>query len=287
MPNNEPPQFNRPAVREFDDLPQGVRDWLGSNDVGVVIVELNKRNKVDGGGLVVIPRLITRLLVGMLDAQDLNQALTYYLPDLGPQQIADIALTVKTRILKPVASSLKGLYGIDIERIAIKPLPVGPTVRTMKLEAQPKPAAAAPPKPTGTPVQTASAAPKARVMQMANVVDLRKPAPVQPAAAPRPVPVPKAPAARTTQMKPSAPAPKPQPVAPISTVPPKQKDSSEEAEVIEAAKPFGLAETVPLPPKPVPPVAPAQPLPAPAPAPAEHELVTYQDEHPMNTADQS
>lgn len=281
---NEPKQFNQPAKRSFESLAEGVRDWITSDAAGQIIEELNVRHSVDDGAIIVIPRLITRLLTGMLDPENLHPALKYYLPLLNPRQIADIAISVKNRLLKPIGNSLKGLYAIDIERIQTAPLPETPTARTMTIESKPDRPVQPPSRPTPVPQSSQAAPLKARVMEMApHVIDLRrtptttkkpegKPASFAAGAGSRPEMRTMAiqPGTGFTGGKPSE-TPMKKAAAPTGT----DNKNEGEATVLEARRPFGLAEAEPEPPT----QQPAKTNPDKA-SPSK-ELTKYHDEHPM------
>lgn len=257
----DPPQFNKKPLRTFDELPQGVRDWVGSDAAGAIIVELNDRAHLDGGFLRVTPRLITRLLLGMLAPEDFQAALSYYLPLTEPKIIGDLSLGVKNRILKPIANSLTGLYAIDIEKIITHP--TAPVARTMKLEGVPAPLS----KPTVAPRVIVPAVPtiKARVTEMQHVIDLRPPEKRETALAGAQRANPPAaagPKATITEMARPFTAPADAPEAAATTKPaPTEKKPDVQANVLEAQRPFGLAEVVPK-------------------APAPQEIERYADQHP-------
>ena len=257
MPTSpEPKEFNRPAIRTFESLAPGVRDWVTSSDASSIIIEINDRYKNDGGFAVVIPRLITRLLIGSLAVEEFHRALAYYLPLLNERQVADICLAIKNRILRPVGNSLFGLYAINLERLKTAPVPFTLPVPSARVVVAEK-TIVRPPVPASTPrsVPVAPPQPKARIMEMSgNMVDLRRAAGVAQKSTPAAVPQ-----ARVMEA----------PHAVVSPAVKRPAQTTEAAAVLESQRPFGLSESAPVPT--------AEHA---APVSPKKAVVPYHDEHP-------
>ena len=250
----------------FATLQKGIQDWLKSDIVTDVIITLNERYGAFGSEVRILPRLITRVSVGMTPPELFTKELGHYLAFLEPADAARLAFEVKSRIFKPIHAALKAGYDIDTDKIITVVPPATPVARTMKLESTPAPKPPTPPAVRQIPVAPRAPAvpqPKARIMEIQHVIDLRKPSPQ---AASTPVkkvasPVPPAPAARTMEMSQSSVAKPTTPVASAKPTTPAPKKPAEESKVLESEKPFGLAEAIPKP-------------------PAPQEIEKYHDEHP-------
>ena len=268
----------------FATLQKGIRDWLQSDIVTDVIVLLNERYGAFGSEVRILPRLITRLAVGMTPPELFTKELGHYLAFMKEEDTYKLAFDIKSRIFKPIRAVLKSSYDIDTDKIITTPPLSKSQPRVMKIEtpvdSRPDVPAPLPAAPTAV-RQPTPPAPKAHVMEIQHVVDLRRPAAQAPLAAPtktstQNIKVPAS--ARVTEMswiseqrplKTNQPAPSTQNSA-IS------KKTIPEPNVIESPKAFGLAESIPKPPARVPQIPVTQ---SPT-IPEHHELEEYHDEHP-------
>lgn len=265
-----------PNQNAFDLLDKGVQDWLQSDTVFQIVFELNKKANAFGNELACIPKAIVSIATGKQKPEELFNEISRGLPFLNDKDVAEIAATIKQRIFTPIKTALKNKQGIDISLLSTSRTETKITAHTMKIERVQVPTAAqpvrtaqvmqtaapiAPPKPVAQPVvnQAAPAAaapiPKARVVEMAHVIDLRRPmSSTVPAAPTASVAKPAATSGTSAQtmkiegsfgagaVKPAAAAQ--QPTAPKAAPSSAQKPAGESA-TLEAQKPFGLAEAVP------------------------------------------
>jgi hypothetical protein len=262
---------------KFVDLDKGIQDWLGSSLVMTIVVELNEKIDALGPEVKVIPGAIRSLVLKNIEPEQFLLELKKGLPDVANAALVEIANSVKNRILKPVGSSLSGLYGINIAKIpdSMPVQPSQPVARTTPLAA-PMPVKPAAPAVQARPTTITPTAPppppiRARVMEMAQVVDLRKPARLDPAkpAASTATSAPAVRAAQTMKIEGTFGAGNQQAATgsnamntnqPTNSVATKKPEG--ESEVLDAKKEFGLAEVIPKPPDP-------------------QEIEVYQDEHPV------
>jgi hypothetical protein len=243
----------------FNSLHKAVHDWLTSDTVFNIVSAINTKHDLVGDELRAVSGALVGIATGVIPPEQFVKYLEKKLPFLSDTEILDLSEELRRRVLKQIQATLHSVYGIDIEKI---PTVLSPKVapRTMNLE---KPAPAAPHTPLPprvTPVVPER--PKARVMEMASVVDLRRPA-----AAPQNTPA--APAtprmgAQTMEIQGRSFSPATGAGTPPTHSAAGQKTPAtpQEKAVLESEKPFGLAESVPTP-------------------PAVHDVMKYQDEHPM------
>ncbi len=262
---------------KFVDLDKGIQDWLSSSLVMTIVVELNDKIDALGPEVRVIPGVIRAVVLKNIEPENFILELRKGLPDVANEMLVSITNSVKNRILKPVGSSLNGLYGINIAKIpdSIPVQPSQPVARTTPL-ATPMPVKPAAPVVQARPTTIAPTAPppppiRARVMEMAQVVDLRKPARIAPVTQPAPLETPASvvPAAQTMRIEGSFGAGNQRTATGSNTMNTNQPTNSAatkkpegESEVLDAKREFGLAEVIPKPPDP-------------------QEIEVYQDEHPV------
>lgn len=294
---------------QFDKLDKGIREWLQSDTVFQIVFDLNKKIGAFGSELACIPSAIVNIATGLRKPEEFFVELSKGLPYLDDKDIEQVATSIKQRVLTPIKALLKNKQGIEVSLVSTTRPETKFTAHTMKIERAPAPPPAAtttkmaatpppPPRPVPAPQPAPTARviqpeiPKVRTMQMANVIDLRRPmsstVPTAPAAAAKTQQA-GGPTAQTMKMEGTLGSSANRPVSTGSTSAPTKESPANspkkvegEHDVLEAEKPFGLAEAVP--------VAPSQPAPA-APAPAAqpkasapaqppHEIVEYHDEHP-------
>jgi hypothetical protein len=241
----------------FGSLNKAVHDWLTSDTVFSVVLSLNEKHDLMGEETRAISGALVGIATGAIPPEQFVKYLEKKLPFLSDAELLELSEELRRRVLKQIQATLRGVYGIDIEKI---PTSIQPKVAPRTMDIQKNAA------PTHTPaaarvMPAVPERPKARVMEMATVVDLRRPAAAQ--KAPVSTPAATRPNAQITEMQSgSLSAPKtvsagaPLPAAPKPPLTPKEK------EVLESEKPFGLAESIPKP-------------------PVVEGVVKYQDEHPM------
>lgn len=265
-------QGDEQSKEAFKKIPPGLKDWLSSDDVFMIMNEIN-----DGIGLVgteraVIPRLITRLVIKTMKPSDFQKCLNDYLPIGSSADFQRISQTVHDRILRPVKHLLRSL-DIDIEQIA-EPIPA---VRTMAMERREQPIAQPKaPQPPHPATPTPPPQPRARTMEIQGggfapvqsggrpqVVDLRAPQVKTEGT----TPIPKAQEMKMEQVPLTRKASPLTPIAPAEAAKPAPTTPQEKAERIEPVKPIGLSEVVPQPTK-------------------HEEVEPYEDHHPEKIAPQ-
>jgi hypothetical protein len=102
--------------KKFEKLPDAIREWLTSEKVTYMIVDINRRLDLVGYLSAIIPGLITRLVVGDLSPEYFTQELSDNLfIELGDAK--NISNEIEDKILKPIASQLRN---IDIDIVKIK-----------------------------------------------------------------------------------------------------------------------------------------------------------------------
>lgn len=240
---------------KFEELDKKMRDWLTSETVTGIIVELNDKFDTIGPEVKIIPQAIRALVTDSLKPEQFTEKLRADLFFLSAQDIAKIVITVKDRVLKPIAGPMKSILGIDINKIPNEvQRPAAPTAKVIKMEkiVQP-PVNPSPVSQQKPPASDWQPTPKARVMEFSKVTDIKAPVGKK-------IPV---------RTEPAAPTPKPEVSAP--------------------PKPFGLSEDVPKAPSPFPkgstPQAggisnPPSPVATP-PLRKEEALTEYHDDHPV------
>lgn len=252
----------------FDKTPEQIRDWILSDTVDGIIQELFTRHPtLKSPQRRAIPQIITAIPLRLIKPEQFFPTLTERFK--FPALIADdITKTVKARIFDPIKTSMLEVYGINTDDILKKP--TSATARTMPIEKPViKPPVAVPtqtPRPVGPPPPPV---PKARVMEMSQVIDVRKPVTTAattkataPSVAKQTSPTP---TAQTMKIEgdfsaggpAKAVAPAPKPAGPVVASKP-----AGESDVLETKKEFGLAEAVPKPPQP-------------------QEIEKYEDHHPV------
>ncbi len=204
----------------FSLLPEAIRVWLTSDQVVDTVTLLNDKNHIPPGKLRIIPRDITRLVVGIIQPKEFVDQLK---KDLGlPVEITQkIAAEIKGKILNPIAVALKNTTGIDISFIPVEAIggekipPIGAPTPAQPLQPAQTPTST----PTSTvpvaPVQPGPEQPKARVISFSNNVAVSRPAPTPTSPTPTPV-APTQPTANVVSMKKPFMLHEEKPVAPLS-----------------------------------------------------------------------
>ncbi len=255
----------------FDKVPEQIRDWLTSDTVDGIIEELFKRySTFTNDQQKSIPLIITWLPLRRIKAnQTISTLINRFKIDLAAAE--DIAKTLEHRVFEPVKTGMLETYGIVVADMLQKP---GIAARTMAIETPTnKPVVAPKPQASRPPAAPVPPPLKARITEMGQMIDLRRPvlrsssyAGQAPAAAnaagKSTVPVP---AAQTMKIEgdfsaggPKQPAPTEAKSASSSSAPKKPEG---EHDTLETKKEFGLAEAIPKPPQP-------------------QEIEKYEDHHP-------
>ncbi len=273
MDQQTPPATQPIQTSSFptDQIPEKIKEWLGSDTVFDITQELNTRFKLTGWRKPMIAFTVTKIIIKKIPADAFVKTLVGQ-GGLSERDALEIASVIKSRVLEPVKTSLLDWGGIDISKILTPATAAPVAARTMPIE---KPVV----KPVTAPQQSAQRAPtppavpmpKARVMEMAKVIDVRKPQAVASATKPAitnpksAVPIPTAQtmkiegdfsagasALRTTNSEAQV----------AVAAKPAEKKATGESSVLETKKEFGLAEIVPKPPTP-------------------QEIEKYEDHHPV------
>lgn len=119
-------------ANKFSELPEKIREWLTSERVTYMIIEMNKKLDLFGNSLSVIPNLITRLATKNLEPKNFIQELENGL-GLDNEQAQEISREIVEKILRPVDLPLKetgvfiGLIYGGATSSAIPPRPQSPT----------------------------------------------------------------------------------------------------------------------------------------------------------------
>lgn len=297
-------------------VPQPVREWLQSETVTDIVVLLNASHYVLGDSVKKLPSLITAVATGRLAPEKFTPSLKEALPFLEDRQVLEIAAQVRDRILKPIAGALKSYLGIDSMKLGELP-PSGLAARTMSVEGSlthSLPHTSSPeqaPKPDIKPIQSAQL--HARTMEIqgsfaparnvATKIEVKKMIDIQGPGARQGV----SPTAQVTQMQGSFSPVQATSAANIAKAPtpPTIRSPKQAADVLETPSPIGLSEVVPQAPKSEvvaesvksPSIQPIQSPAVPAPiapsqlpttehvaaptTPEPHQIVRYQDEHPV------
>ncbi len=165
-------------IIEFKYLPEAVKNWLSSTLITSIILGINRKYGFleTAEKVIVIPGLVLEICTREVDPKETIQKLKDRL-GINDFDAKSIAEEIKTKVLKPIGSSLLRDAAVDIEEITSQlPPPVPPTP--------------VPPSPPSLPSPSISSAPS-------------RPTP-PPSPAPRPAPVP--PVIPSQSSSPSAPS---------------------------------------------------------------------------------
>lgn len=100
----------------FQSLSQPIKEWLTSDRVFEFTGGLNQRLDLDGDGIVLIPRLVTRLVTGGLHPKNFVAELKRQIYLKFPEAQA-LAKEISDFVLAPVAEKLRKETGMDINDI--------------------------------------------------------------------------------------------------------------------------------------------------------------------------
>lgn len=264
-------QPTQAAIFPTDLIPEKIKEWLGSDTVFDVTQELNARFKLTGDRKPMIAFTVTKILIKKIPIGAFVKTLVSQ-GGLSERDALEIASVIKSRVLEPVKTALLDWGGIDISKILTPATAEAVVARTMPIEKPVvNPVMVAQRPAQRAPAPAAASMPKARVMEMAKVIDVRKPSATSAAAKPT-----------TTPLKSAAPIPTAQTMriegdfsagasalrtdrsearAPVSAKP-AEKKAAGESSATETKKEFGLAEIAPKP-------------------PAPQEIEKYEDHHPV------
>lgn len=189
MPNN-----TTEPILNIDTLPEKIGDWLGSDSITYLIIDLNKRLGLKGVAIGIVPDIIIDLVAKKLPPGEL-------IPRIGRDLNVDlhIALTVaqeiEERMLRPIEAQLRTELGIDIKlaywtqgatkiKTESEIIPTQPIIPAPPLPPLPKPPAS--PSLDG-PISPVYQIPKE------SIPPVVRPAPVPPPIPSRPTPLPPTP----------------------------------------------------------------------------------------------
>ncbi len=154
-----------PPVQDWlETMPENIREWLGSNALLYLIINLNRRLGLQGIKSAVVPDLILQIAIKELRPKDLPDKLSKEL-GLGREMAFNITKEIEEKMLRPIEVSLRNELGVDIKEIYITPIPKAPTP-------------AIPPPPIGMPVRPQPIAPqepKSPVAELPVKINVKKP----------------------------------------------------------------------------------------------------------------
>ena len=126
------------GATNFSLLPEAIRTWLTSDLVVNSIIELNKRLSTRGGKIRIVPKMITRLVVGIIKPEQFVEELKNEL-QIPPEDVKKISAEIKGSILRPIAAALKNTQNIDIDKIPVEEIKPATPVPSVEIAAEKKP----------------------------------------------------------------------------------------------------------------------------------------------------
>jgi hypothetical protein len=100
---------------ELNEIPEKIRDWIGSEEITNLIIDLNGRINTPEEKISVIPRIVFRVATKTLPISEIRKTLAEEL-GLDSVKVDAIANEFKEKILKPIDSDLRKI-GVDIQLI--------------------------------------------------------------------------------------------------------------------------------------------------------------------------
>ena len=101
---------------DYKSLPQKIQDWLGSDTLTYLMMDLSDRFHLKPEQESVIPIAIFNLATGKIKPQDFKKSVAEGL-NLSPETLVAAIRMAKERALKPIQFSLMRDVGIDIDLI--------------------------------------------------------------------------------------------------------------------------------------------------------------------------
>src|SRR3989338_3781249 len=84
-------------TRSFQEAPQELRSWFGSDGVTFYLIDLNNRLSLTDFGMTLIPNLIYRLVIHDLPAQNFTSTLSEEL-EIAPSSAKEIAKEIEKKV---------------------------------------------------------------------------------------------------------------------------------------------------------------------------------------------
>ncbi|PIT92714.1 MAG: hypothetical protein COU08_00940 [Candidatus Harrisonbacteria bacterium CG10_big_fil_rev_8_21_14_0_10_42_17] len=116
----------------FLELSEPVRDWLTSDRASALVIAMNKKLDLFGSDISVIPRLITRLVVGDIHPKNFPAMLAGELGIDFPQA-QELAKEIDEEILRPIANQLRDEAEVEVRDIYLGEAEVLPDERRSSL----------------------------------------------------------------------------------------------------------------------------------------------------------
>ncbi|TSC82524.1 MAG: hypothetical protein G01um101419_570 [Parcubacteria group bacterium Gr01-1014_19] len=148
-----------PPVQDWlETMPESIREWLGSNSLLYLIINLNNRLGLQGIKSAVVPDLILQIAIKELRPKDLPDRLSKEL-GLDREMAFNITKEIEEKMLRPIEVPLRNELGVDIKEIyaeklqapRIAAIPAMPNQPIYKPAANPTPAIPVRPTPPPTP----------------------------------------------------------------------------------------------------------------------------------------
>lgn len=109
--------------KAFQNLPQPAQNWLTSDSVTAVIIDINKRLDLEGELLRILPTVILRLVVKDVKPENFIPELSKEL-DIDFNQASAIAKDIEEKILRKIETILRTNVGVDTKLIYTSPTPL-------------------------------------------------------------------------------------------------------------------------------------------------------------------
>lgn len=121
------PETPKLTLRQlFEKLPIEIRIWLTSEEATYVTMDINRRLGLEDTFTAVIPRAVTRLVTGDLQAKQFITELSNGL-DIKWEAAQGVAQEIERRVLRPVEVALRNKANIDIKMIYQAQPPTSPS----------------------------------------------------------------------------------------------------------------------------------------------------------------
>lgn len=153
--------------KTFQNLPQPVQNWLTSDTVTAVIVDINRRLDLEGELLRILPTVILRLVVKDIKPENFIPELSKEL-DLDFSQASAVAKDVEEKILGKIETILRTNVGIDTKLI----YNAKPEILSPKIQPPAPPAVIAPVTPPLTPKPAPPSVPPQPIKPAPSAVQL-------------------------------------------------------------------------------------------------------------------
>jgi len=116
----------------LEDIPQSIRDWLGSDVLKFSIINLNNRLNLKNWKITIIPELLLEITIREIAPEELIPELAKRL-DLSHSTASLIAKTIDEQLLRPIQRQLKNELGVDLDLI-FKEQEIPPSYGVLPLE---------------------------------------------------------------------------------------------------------------------------------------------------------